>query len=116
MPLRVVNTGLFGAYPIAARDSRNRLWAQVTAPARRVSATSRSEARMPNEAIFEQILIAAREFGVTEVEAIINTEDQALTRFANNVIHQNMAERTAHVSVRPVIDGRTARASTNRTD
>src|SRR5262249_20605371 len=51
-----------------------------------------------------------------EIEAIITTEDQALTRFANNVIHQNVAERTTHLSVRPVIDGRTARASTNRTD
>ena len=42
--------------------------------------------------------------------------DQALTRFANNAIHQNVAERSAHLSVRPVIDGRTARATTNRLD
>src|SRR5258708_15995574 len=66
--------------------------------------------------LFDQIVDAARALGVTEIEAIITTENQALTRFANNVIHQNVAERTTHISVRPVIDGRTARASTNRTD
>jgi PmbA protein len=66
--------------------------------------------------LFEQIVDAARAHGVTDIEAIIATENQALTRFANNVIHQNVAERTTHISVRPIIDGRTARASTNRTD
>jgi predicted Zn-dependent protease len=66
------------------------------------------------EAIFGQVLDAARALGVTEIEAIVAGSDQALTRFANNAIHQNVAERTTHLSVRPVIDGRTARASTNR--
>ena len=54
--------------------------------------------------------------GVTEVEAILAAATNALTRFANNTIHQNVAERRHHLSVRPVIDGRTARASTNRLD
>ena len=40
----------------------------------------------------------------------------ALTRFANNTIHQNVAERERALSVRPVIGSRTARASTNRLD
>src|SRR3954454_11186503 len=66
--------------------------------------------------IFQQVLDAARAHGVGEIEAIISTENQALTRFANNVIHQNVAERTTHLSVRPVIGNRTARASTNRLD
>jgi predicted Zn-dependent protease len=66
------------------------------------------------EAIFGQVLDAARALGVTEIEAIVAGSDEALTRFANNVIHQNVAERTTQLSVRPVIDGRTARASTNR--
>ena len=66
------------------------------------------------EAIFGQVVDAARALGVTEIEAIVADSDEALTRFANNVIHQNVAERTTHLSVRPVIDGRTARASTNR--
>lgn len=71
--------------------------------------------REPAE-IFGQIVDAARSHGVTEVEAIIAAETHALTRFANNAIHQNVAERNTHISVRPVIDGRTARASTNRLD
>jgi predicted Zn-dependent protease len=66
------------------------------------------------EAIFAQVVAAARALGVTEIEAIVAGADEALTRFANNAIHQNVAERTTQLSVRPVIDGRTARASTNR--
>ena len=66
------------------------------------------------EAIFGQVLDAARALGVTEIEAIVAGSDEALTRFANNAIHQNVAQRTSQLSVRPVMDGRTARASTNR--
>ncbi len=40
----------------------------------------------------------------------------ALTRFANNTIHQNVAEENHVVSVRTVFDGRTARAFTNKFD
>ncbi len=50
----------------------------------------------------------------TEVEIDLTTD--ALTRFANNTIHQNVAEQTLAISVRAVIDGRTARATTNKTD
>jgi PmbA protein len=66
--------------------------------------------------IFAQVLAAARSLGVADVEAIIDAECQALTRFANNAIHQNVAERSTHLSVRAAIDGRTARATTNRLD
>jgi predicted Zn-dependent protease len=68
---------------------------------------------MPGD-IFGQVVGAARAQGVTQVEVILANGNQALTRFANNAIHQNVAERTTHLSVRAVIDGRTARASTNR--
>jgi PmbA protein len=68
------------------------------------------------EEIFAQAADAARSLGVTGIEVIISGEDSALTRFANNAIHQNVAECTTQLSVRPVIDGRTARASTNRVD
>jgi PmbA protein len=68
------------------------------------------------ESIFGQVVDAARARGVPDIEVILGGEDQALTRFANNAIHQNVAEREVHLSVRPVIDGRTARASTNRLD
>lgn len=40
----------------------------------------------------------------------------ALTRFANNTIHQNVAEDNQVVSVRTTFDKRTARASTNKFD
>jgi PmbA protein len=51
-----------------------------------------------------------------ETEVEIGSATSALTRFANNTIHQNVAEQMVHVSVRTVIDGRTARASTNQID
>ena len=68
------------------------------------------------EAIWGQVVREARASGVNDVEAVVSTSDEALTRFANNAIHQNVAERTTVLSVRPVIDGRTARATTNRLD
>jgi len=68
------------------------------------------------ETIFGQVVDAARAQGVTEVEAILGSETSALTRFANNAIHQNVSERNTQLSVRAVIGGRTARASTNRLD
>lgn len=68
------------------------------------------------EAIFARVTDAAHALGIDDVEAIISSGAGALTRFANNAIHQNVAERTAHLSVRVLIDGRTARAETNRLD
>src|SRR5579864_6845119 len=51
-----------------------------------------------------------------ETEVDIGVVTDALTRFANNTIHQNVAEQVMTVSVRTVLDGRTARATTNKTD
>jgi predicted Zn-dependent protease len=51
-----------------------------------------------------------------EVECLFYAGDSALTRFANNTIHQNVAEENYGVSVRTVFGGRTARATTNRFD
>jgi PmbA protein len=51
-----------------------------------------------------------------EVEALFYGGKSALTRFANNVIHQNVAEENYSVSVRTVFAGRTARATTNKLD
>src|SRR5499427_9037043 len=51
-----------------------------------------------------------------EVEVHFSGGKFALTRFANNTIHQNVAEENHLVSVRTVFGGRTARASTNRLD
>ena len=66
--------------------------------------------------IFEEALRTAHKLGVREVEVTLSTAASALTRFANNAIHQNVAERRRHVSVRVVMEQRTARASTNRVD
>jgi PmbA protein len=51
-----------------------------------------------------------------ETEVDIGGVTDALTRFANNTIHQNVAEQNLAVSIRTVVDGRTARATTNKTD
>src|SRR5713226_5538964 len=51
-----------------------------------------------------------------EVEILFYGGKSALTRFANNTIHQNVAEENYVVSVRTVFGGRTARATTNKFD
>jgi PmbA protein len=51
-----------------------------------------------------------------ETEALMGSTSYALTRFANNTIHQNVAEETASLSVRAVMGQRMARASTNKFD
>jgi predicted Zn-dependent protease len=51
-----------------------------------------------------------------EVECIFYGGKSALTRFANNTIHQNVAEENYGVSVRTSFSGRTARATTNKFD
>jgi len=51
-----------------------------------------------------------------EVEVLFSGGRFALTRFANNTIHQNVAEENYVVSVRAAFGGRTARASTNKFD
>src|SRR5262249_18511175 len=54
--------------------------------------------------------------GAEETEVQVDEVDESLTRFANNSIHQNVAEHGLTVSVRTVSDRRTARATTNRVD
>jgi len=51
-----------------------------------------------------------------EVEVLFSGGKSALTRFANNTIHQNVAEENCVVSVRTAFGGRTARAATNKFD
>jgi len=51
-----------------------------------------------------------------QAEALVASEDSALTRFANNRITQNVAEHNALVSVRAVLGKRVGVASTNRLD
>lgn len=51
-----------------------------------------------------------------ELELLTAGSRSALTRFANNTIHQNMDEASEHISVRVSFGGRTARATTNKYD
>jgi PmbA protein len=65
------------------------------------------------EEIFKKVLKYST---ASETEAIISSTAYALTRFANNTIHQNVSEETLSVSVRAVVEGRMARAGTNKLD
>ena len=66
--------------------------------------------------IVDTVFRLAKSIGVAETEVHVDETISALTRFANNGIHQNVAERTLNVSVRTQVEQRTARATTNRTD
>jgi PmbA protein len=64
----------------------------------------------------DTVLRLARSTGAEETEVHVDEVADALTRFANNAIHQNVAEHGLTVSIRTVLDRRTARATTNRID
>jgi PmbA protein len=91
---------------------------KASKPARRpVAGPAVAQAHLPSDG--ELHLLAERVFQLSdadETEVHIDVVADALTRFANNTIHQNVAEKTLSVSIRTVFDGRTARAATNKTD
>jgi PmbA protein len=82
-------------------------------PVKRKSSAPRDFSSADLTAIAERVLKLS-EADETEVE--VDSTVDALTRFANNTIHQNVAEQTLSISVRAVVNGRTARATTNKTD
>ena len=101
-----------GAFP----QRRNRRGVFQSMSARR---SSESSVLMPERAlrsIVENVLRLAKSTDAEETEVQVDEVDDSLTRFANNAIHQNVAEHGLTVSVRTVIEGRTARATTNRVD
>ncbi|HEY3927366.1 MAG TPA: TldD/PmbA family protein [Candidatus Koribacter sp.] len=63
--------------------------------------------------IFERL---RQQSSCDEIELLIGGGASALTRFANNGITQNVAEENYSLSVRVNLNGRTARATTNKTD
>ena len=65
------------------------------------------------EQIFDQVLKYST---AEETEVMVSSSNFALTRFANNTIHQNVSEESTVLSVRAVTEGRMARASTNKFD
>jgi len=64
--------------------------------------------------IADVVLRIAKARGVPGTEVHVEEVIDALTRFANNIIHQNVAEHGVTVSIRTILDGRTARVTTNR--
>src|SRR5580692_11397688 len=66
--------------------------------------------------IIDAVLRLAKTTGADETEVHVDETADSLTRFANNAIHQNVAEHGLNVSIRTVVDHRTARATTNRID
>ena len=66
--------------------------------------------------IVETVLRIAKARGVPETEVHVEEVIDALTRFANTTIHQNVAEHGVTVAIRTVFEGRTARITTNRMD
>ncbi|PYT97142.1 MAG: hypothetical protein DMG38_21075 [Acidobacteria bacterium] len=80
--------------------------------------TERAELRSPRElrGIIETVLRLAKSAGAPETEVHVDEVADALTRFANNGIHQNVFEHGVTVSIRTATGGRTARATTNRLD
>jgi predicted Zn-dependent protease len=63
--------------------------------------------------IFDRI---RRQSSADEVEVLFSGSRFALTRFANNVIHQNVEEENCVASIRTNFNGRTARATANQFD
>ena len=72
-----------------------------------------ADLRLDLESLGEKVIQLSE---ADETEVAIHQTSDALTRFANNAIHQNVAERSLSISVRAVVDGRTARATTNKMD
>jgi PmbA protein len=65
----------------------------------------------------QDIFDRARRFSsADELEILLVAGRHSLTRFANNIIHQNVEEESRILSVRAVVGQRTARATTNRFD
>jgi PmbA protein len=83
-------------------------------------AASAASANLLHERELRKIIVTvlrlAKSAGAEETEVNVDEVADALTRFANNAIHQNVAEHGLTISIRTVADGRTARATTNRID
>ena len=99
-----------------ARDQDRDKTREIGADARKAGPAV-AELHLPSDAELRRIAERVFKFSdADETEVEIDAVSDALTRFANNTIHQNVAEQVLTVSVRTVLDGRTARATTNKTD
>src|SRR5215471_12170226 len=65
----------------------------------------------------QQVFDKVKKFSSSDqVEVLFAATSYSLTRFANNTIHQNVAENNEVASIRVAFDGKTPRATTNRFD
>ena len=72
---------------------------------------------MQNKAEAQRILdMVMAQSSADETEATLSSRHSALTRFAENVIHQNVEEHDAGLTVRTILGKRIGEASTNRLD
>ena len=67
------------------------------------------EARKLCEAVLERCTGA-------QAEVLLTVTDSALTRFANNIIHQNVAERDVELTLRYMLGKHIGTVTTNRSD
>src|SRR5438067_509061 len=63
-------------------------------------------------AILESALETAREIGASEADAVFESTDQNISRFANSNLHQNMSEVSAELTLRVIVDDAMGVAST----
>src|SRR6516225_7928540 len=76
-----------------------------------------TETQMLDKSKAQELFDRIRKFCTSaELEVIFSGTKHSLTRFANNTIHQNVAEINEVASIRVALDGKTARATTNRFD
>jgi predicted Zn-dependent protease len=83
---------------------------------RKAAAVAQLRSERELRAIIDTVLRLANARGIPETEVHVEEVIDALTRFANNAIHQHVAEHGVVVSIRTVLNGRTARVTTNRLD
>jgi PmbA protein len=83
---------------------------------RKAAAVAQLRPERELRAIIDTVLRLGKARGIPETEVHVEEVIDALTRFANNAIHQHVAEHGVVVSIRAAADGRTARVTTNRLD
>ena len=89
---------------------------QRAAGLRKAAAVAQLRSERELRAITDTVLRLAKARGIPETEVHVEEVIDALTRFANNAIHQHVAEHGVVVSIRTALNGRTARVTTNRLD
>jgi predicted Zn-dependent protease len=62
--------------------------------------------------ILDAALKAARDAGAAEADAVFDSTDQNISRFANSNVHQNMSEVSAELTLRVIVDDAMGVAST----